>query len=228
MKTRIAIGDIHGRPYWKQYLDLDFTQFYILGDYFDSHNYMPFKTQYDNFIDIAETATKDNRIKLCLGNHDFHYLIQDPNEQYSQYQEENAYAIHEILLKYKNVIQIVYTTQDHFLISHAGVSSSFMKQNGFSTPNEINELFHSSNDNTSLEFLRFNGYDYYGDDVTQGPLWIRPHSLSTDALPGYSQIIGHTVFKEIKTVSLPQDDINQTNRTLSFIDTKNGNRIFKF
>ena len=47
----------------------------------------------------------------------------------------------------------------------------------------------------SLRFL-FNGYDGYGDDVTQSPIWVRPSSLNQDAYD-MIHVVGHTHQKAI-------------------------------
>jgi hypothetical protein len=39
--------------------------------------------------------------------------------------------------------------------------------------------------------------DKYGDDVTQGPLWVREKSLQEDGLKDYVHIVGHSSSDEI-------------------------------
>jgi hypothetical protein len=40
--------------------------------------------------------------------------------------------------------------------------------------------------------------DSYGDNIWQGPLWVRPDSLDADKIYGYIQVVGHTEGDKIK------------------------------
>jgi hypothetical protein len=220
---RLAIGDIHGRNFWKHYLNEDFTEYYIVGDYFDSFD-IPYKIQMINFQEITNTARQNKRIKLCLGNHDYHYLINKYHERYSGFQKEHAVSIQKIVSDNLDLFQIIYATDDNILISHAGVSKTFMRINNIKEPLEINERF-----NRNMNLVAFSGRDPSGDDITQGPLWIRPHSLAHDFLNGYSQIIGHTPARTIRTLELP--DRNSAERkmiTITIIDTHDCETIYRF
>jgi hypothetical protein len=215
---RQAIGDVHGRKYWKKYLDRDFTEFYILGDYFDSFN-IPFARQYRNFKELCEVARKDPRVKLCLGNHDYHYLSHVFNQQYSGFQEKNFLRINEALEQNIDLLQILYVTPDKYLVSHAGLSNTFlekMKALGVESVDGINDAFVRDRN-----ILAFDGFDIYGDDTSQSPIWIRPFSLSSDPAPGYSQIVGHTPMREIGAIAAA--GIN-----LVFIDTGDNESIYEF
>jgi hypothetical protein len=222
---RLAIGDIHGRPYWKHYLVGDYGAFYFCGDYFDTHNpSVSFKTQYQNFTAICEAARKDSRLKLCIGNHDYHYLKGVEGEQYSSYQFEHAKKIGAALEEQMDLLNIVYDAGGGWLVSHAGVTNWFFKSlknssgKPLAKPEEINDAFRK--DRT---ILIFNGVDFYGDDITQGPLWVRPASLLSDALAGYSQIVGHTPMKKISEVPIPD-----TENKVVFIDTYDTESIYRF
>ena len=210
---RLAIGDIHGRAFWKHYIEEDFTEFYFLGDYFDSFN-LSFARQYRNFIEICRAARDDRRIKLCLGNHDYHYL-RNVTEMYSGYQEDYFIEINQILEQNIDLLKVVYVTEDNYIISHAGVSAWFMnrmKNAGYNNVEAINTAF---NENRGV--LNFNGDDPFGDDITQSPIWIRPASLEKQPLPHYNQIAGHTPMHDIQTVTLP--DEKQKTISVTYIDT---------
>jgi hypothetical protein len=215
-EKRIAIGDIHGRGFWKHYLEEDFTAFYILGDYFDNA-FVPPAEMLQNFGDIVTAARKDSRIHLCLGNHDYHYLTDDPEERYSRYNTSHAAEYREALMAARDLLRVVYETDDRILISHAGLSETFMLINGFKAPAEVNGRFR-----TDPGCLRFNGGDVFGDDVTQGPLWIRPTALLDDHLIGYSQIVGHTVVRAITSRTLGDG------HTLTLIDTGDTEAVYRF
>jgi hypothetical protein len=215
--NRLAIGDIHGRDFWKHYLQEDFDEYYILGDYFDS-NCVSFKSQMRNFLEIISAAQDDPRLKLCLGNHDFHYVLDDPRERYSSFQENHAGEIHDALVGFLYMIKIVYQTADNIIISHAGLSHVFMEQFGIAKALDINERFKADK-----RILCFNGFESHGDDVTQGPLWIRPEALLQSAIPGFSQIAGHTPVPRITKHSLDKEG-----HTLTLIDTYDTESIYRF
>lgn len=218
---RLAIGDVHGRNFWKHYIEEDFTEFYFVGDYFDSFD-LPFTNQYNNFKEICERAREDRRIKLCLGNHDYHYL--GTGEIYSGYQEGHVYEINQILEQNIDLLNIVYVTIDDYIISHAGVSAWFMKRMkkaGYPNVGDINRAFAEDR-----SILNFNGVNRFGDDITQSPIWIRPNSLERQPLAGYSQIVGHTPMEEIRTVTLRNRE--RQNITISYIDTYDKESIYRF
>ena len=213
---RYAIGDIHGRPFWKSYIKNDFKEFYFTGDYFDSFD-IPFSKQYDNFLGICKEARSDTRIRMCLGNHDYHYLNGVHNQSYSGYQDHNSKKISAVLEDNIDLIQIIYVTEDKFIISHAGVTSWFLKSIGGVKPEDINNAF--KNDRN---ILKFNGYNIYGDDITQSPIWVRPGSLESDPLPGYSQIVGHTPVRKITEMQM------KDRKKLILIDTHNTESVYVF
>jgi hypothetical protein len=201
-----------------------FSEYYILGDYFDSFDKL-FTTQYRNFADLCETVRQDGRIKLCLGNHDYHYLSGITEQRYSGFQDRNYDAINEILEANMDLLRVVYVTGDKYLISHAGVSAVFMKKMlklGVTTAEGINEAFKADRN-----ILTFDGMDISGDDVTQSPIWIRPRSLQRRPLAGYNQIIGHTPVRKIKEVTLSRGDTGGRIR-LAYIDTGDRESIYRF
>jgi predicted MPP superfamily phosphohydrolase len=214
---RLIIGDIHGRNFWKHYLKRDFTEFFFVGDYFDSFD-LSFSKQYKNFTEICAQARKDDRIKLCLGNHDYHYLSGIRRQQYSGFQFGNYQRINEILEKNMDLLKVVRVTPDKYLISHAGVTNYFLNSLGLKNPEEINDAFLKDRN-----ILNFNGSDIYGNDITQSPIWIRPESLQRDALSGYSQIVGHTPVCEISEA--PGADGKSK---LVFIDTHDTESVYEF
>jgi hypothetical protein len=216
---RLAIGDIHGRDYWKNHLDEDFTEFYFTGDYFDSSD-VSFLRQLANFRELCETARADPRIKLCLGNHDYHYLGRIFHQEYSGYQHKNKWYIYDILEKNMELLNIVYLTPDRYLISHAGVSATFLRKIGAAAAEGINEAFAKDRN-----ILTFDGRNIYGDDVTQSPIWIRPRSLERDPAAGYHQIVGHTPVKAIKESRVKQD---QAEIKLVYIDTGDVESVYRF
>jgi hypothetical protein len=220
---RLAIGDPHGRSFWKHYLDEDFSAFYITGDYFDSFD-VSFAKQFRNFRELCEAARQDSRIKLCLGNHDYHYMGKVTGQFYSGYQEKHSFEIYTILEKNMDLLKVVYITPDNYIISHAGVSAWFMntmRKAGAVDIEGISEAFVQDRN-----ILNFNGYNPYGDDITQSPIWIRPRSLEKQPVAGYNQIVGHTEMAEITEVTLP--DSEKGSIKIAYIDTGDRESIYRF
>jgi hypothetical protein len=221
--VRLAIGDPHGRSFWKHYLDEDFSEFFITGDYFDSFD-LSFAKQYRNFRELCEAARRDSRIKLCLGNHDYQYMGKVTGQFYSGYQAKYVLEIGAILEENMDLLKVVYVTQDNYIISHAGVSAWFMnamRKAGTADIEDINEAFIQDRN-----ILYFNGYNPYGDDITQSPIWIRPRSLEKQPVAGYNQIVGHTEMAEITEVTLP--DSKKGSIKIAYIDTGDRESIYRF
>ena len=242
MKT-IAIGDIHGRPYWKQIIEQeqDADRFIFVGDYFDSFT-IPGIDQINNFLDIIEFKKSTNKeVILLIGNHDYHYLPGIEDSGTSGYQTLMAPSIKIVLGDNKEHIQVAYRF-DNFIFSHAGLSSEWLddKVVDWTIDNmvdKVNELFkyHPS----AIAYRSFKYYNQgdpteravlsrgYGDETYQGPIWIRPKSLmeankdvkrkkitNKETLrKKVIQVVGHT----------PQDEIDikgkSTGGRYYFIDT---------
>lgn len=205
MSKLIVIGDIHGRDIWKEIVknNPDATKFIFMGDYFDSFD-VPYEEQKKNFEDII-SFKKENleKVTLLIGNHCFHYL--NHMEQYSGYQEKHCREIgNEVKGAIQNgLLQIAYQ-EGNFLFTHAGVTKTWYRNHysesmdklGHKVDTIINTLFmyHPKN----FKFTPSNPLDNTGDSITQSPIWVRPRALESDALEGFTQVVGHTHQKNIK------------------------------
>jgi hypothetical protein len=135
---------------------------------------------------------------LLFGNHDFHYL-ETASHPYSGFQRRYKGAISALLHDAldKGLMQMCYV-QEGFLFSHAGITKTWCAANGIAVQQlepAINALFLSRPQ--AFDFTPGPNFDMYGDDVTQTPIWVRPHSLMQDRVPGYTQVVGHTQQKGI-------------------------------
>lgn len=200
MKT-IVIGDIHGRDTWKDIVERehDADNVIFIGDYFDSFNIPADKIQ-SNFMNIIKYKNSNpKKVTLLFGNHDFHYL--DNDEFYSGYDKlakfKNARLIKSAIeLGQVQMAKII----GSFMFTHAGVSDTWYKTNikvtGINKADLINILFTSNPE--KFEFTPGINRSNTGDDVTQSPIWIRPESLMSDLLEGYTHVVGHTRGKNIR------------------------------
>jgi predicted phosphodiesterase len=198
--TIIAIGDIHGREEWKQIVqqEPDADKLVFIGDYFDTFAPISPKAQHDNFLQIlALKKQKPKQVVLLLGNHDYHYLSV-AGETYSGYQPvlkmlveaDLKAAIDEQLLQ-------VCLAHQQWLFSHAGISRTWCKQHQIDErlpapqfQDSVNHLLLAKPQ--AFAFTMGPNHSPYGDDLCQGPLWIRPNSLRKDAIADYAQVVGHT------------------------------------
>jgi len=155
MKT-VLIGDIHGRPYWKEIIEQepDADRFVFVGDYFDSFT-IPGVKQMDNFLDIIEfKENTDKEVVLLLGNHDYHYLPEIDDTSTSGYQTVMAPTYKILLGENKKYLQIAYQFDD-FVCSHAGLSSVWLDDiigdwDVTNMVDKVNELFQKYGQNQYL------------------------------------------------------------------------------
>jgi hypothetical protein len=224
----VAIGDIHGRDYWKQIVDQeqDADTFVFVGDYFDSFT-IKGADQINNFLDIVEFKKQSKvPVILLLGNHDYHYYPGIEDNGTSGYQTLMAPSIKHVIDDNKQHLQVVYQVGE-FVFTHAGLSSEWLDDmvvgwNVDSLDATINDLFRFQPQ--KLDYRSYKqvgdqvyGVGGYGSETFQGPLWIRPKALmaaNKETLrKQIIQVVGHT----------PQDTIDikgkSTGGRYYFIDT---------
>lgn len=197
MKT-IIIGDIHGRNIWKDIVSKEsYDRVIFVGDYFDSFD-IPGIDQIYNFNEICNFAkSSPKEVVLLVGNHDLHYM--QIGQSYSGFQSAFQFDISGILSDNRDLLSMIYRF-DNVVVSHAGVSPIWMNENfdrNWSYDNmtdKINNLF-----KFRPRSFRFSGWDPYGDDPSQSPVWIRPSSLlksntrNSNLIKDHLiQIFGHT------------------------------------
>ena len=204
MKTTV-ISDIHGRPDWKEIINLETNTnlFVFLGDYFDSFN-IPASDQITNFYDIIDFKKQNpDKVILLTGNHDMHYLPHYINagEHYSGFQAARAFDISHLLQTNLSNLQMAHQT-GNFLFTHAGVTKSWLSNNNFEPTQPITTFLNDLLQHKPASFA-FVGYDPYGNSVHSSPVWVRPESLMQDAYQKgeLKQVVGHTVFKNITVVN---------------------------
>lgn len=199
MKKNIVLGDIHGRSSWKLAVDLEKPDRVIfVGDYFDSYD-LKTEEQINNFLDIVEyKKTSGVEVVMLIGNHDHHYFPEIGYTGTSGYQEIGKYQIEHVIDANREHLQMAYGFSN-YLFTHAGVSTVFMNDvfglGGWSVDNvvvELNELFRYK-----PHAFEFTGWDPYGNDDKQTPIWIRPAALmrankNTELKRQYVQVFGHT------------------------------------
>lgn len=216
MKT-IALGDTHGRSFWKLITHTeqpDMTVF--IGDYFDSKDGISAKQQINNFLEIVDYKRKHpDKVVLLIGNHDMSYWPGIYGANVTGYQAGAATEITRVLTENKEFLQMAYDDGER-LYTHAGVSKVWLEQNEWDGVQSIEEFVNQQWLYKPLSF-EFNGWDPYGDSVTQGPTWIRPMSLMKSWKKDQTkptQVVGHT---QVNKINL-KDYEKWTNGKLCMID----------
>lgn len=204
MKT-IALGDTHGRGIWQYIVQKENPDKLIfIGDYWDSFD-IPYLDQMYNFKQIVNYArTSGKEVILLTGNHDVHYQrwALQSGEVYSGFQSLRAYEICQEFELNQDLFQMAYK-MDNLLFSHAGISQTWLElmkiKNDENMVDIINDYAKFKPNVFAFGALRTRSYcDPYGDDIFQGPTWIRPRSLMKNSKGlGYTQIVGHTTQKQI-------------------------------
>ena len=199
----IVIGDIHGMDVWKKIIEHENpNRIIFIGDYFDSFD-VPGILQIHNFKEIIEfkQSTKIETIML-IGNHDYHYFPEIGHNGTSGYQHRMAVSITQIINDNRDHLQMAYGF-DEFIFTHAGVSGQFMDEVFGKTNWNVESIVTDLNDLFKYKPLAFgfNGYNGFGDDLWQTPIWIRPKSLMNvnhDYLrKEIIQVVGHTKMEQI-------------------------------
>lgn len=142
----LVLPDVHEKLTWKKIIEEHFDEadkVYFLGDYFDNHgdNEVSGEDAVKNFEEIVQLK-KDNpdKVFLCFGNHDQHYLF--GFDTYSNYQENFAETYRNALLKAKDQFNMCYRIpgiwgDEDIYISHAGISKKWYEHKArFSVTNE--------------------------------------------------------------------------------------------
>ncbi len=229
MKNKIIVlGDTHGINSWKKIVNQTFDKVVFIGDYFDSFH-VSAREQMQNFSDIIEFKKKNlDKVVLLLGNHDYHYL-EGSNEHYSGFQYYSCGQISDMV---HNALDKGYVDLCHvdgkYLFTHAGVTKTWAKANNIVSQNkDLNYSFKRLfKQNIKTFGFNKNGRDNSGDDMCQGPLWVRPKSLEEDLFDSYVQVVGHTPIKKIKiTESIIYIDTIETSR--KYLVIENGIALIK-
>jgi len=195
----VSIGDIHGRPYWKDIDPSKYDKIVFNGDYMDSYVYNAQKTL-ENLRDIiAFREAHPDKIVNLLGNHDAQYFWSHDYFGCTGFRPEIYAFAHELFMEKKHLFQMAFQI-DNYIWTHAGISKGWYEYNKamiddyaqkFETKNlaETLNLIMQTKDNEILHQvgeLR-GGYLEHG-----GITWADRKETMHRYLPGYHQIVGHT------------------------------------
>jgi hypothetical protein len=214
----ISIGDVHGRPYWKQIEPKKYDKIIFTGDFVDSYNYSNEQILV-NLMEIIELK-KDfpDKVILILGNHDLHYMWNYKTFGCSGYRPALYHDLHDLFNDNRNLFQIAFQIGNH-IWTHAGISKGWYNFNKGFIEHYL-EMF-KPDDNRSIDGLEIvkelnladvlnimlwtkdnhllhQVSDYRGGVYQYGGItWADRKETINGYLPGYHQIVGHTPINEI-------------------------------
>ena len=239
MKYNI-IGDIHGRKEWKNLVNPEDINIF-LGDYFDPYDNIEFDDLKSNFLDIIDFKINyPNNVILLYGNHDYHYIVDNINEQYSRYDYINATQIKEIFNEFEDLFYGVCYTFNKYICTHAGITENwyikYFETKDYSSLKEVEDNINNlwKTDKQAFSFYaNAKMFDTYGTSPEQSPLWVRPQTLlpynmfydeeeykATGKGPTAIQLVGHTR----PSVKEP---LNLSNVGVILCDVLENNKIFQ-
>lgn len=130
----IFVPDVHGRIFWKKFSGYipAFDRTIFCGDYLDPYPDEDVDCRPDallkNLDDIVSLKKAyPDKVSLLIGNHDFHYIIDEPmasrfdygsRERYNKYFNEN--------IEFFDLLQLI----DGCLFTHAGVAKDWGDRHG--------------------------------------------------------------------------------------------------
>lgn len=199
MKTLI-LGDIHGRPIWRDIIEKEKPDRVIfLGDYVSTHDIISSEQQIEELEGILKYKEQNKDIVILLrGNHDVQHLGYYWAECSGYDRTIGKYmSSDEVRERYLADTQWIYVDDDlKTIFSHAGVSQVWMDNSGVEDVHRINDLEPS-------ELFGFNPDNYFdmcGTSKTQPPTWIRPETLCMCNVVGWDQVVGHTPQRDIHKI----------------------------
>lgn len=195
---RIAcIGDLHGVDRWKEVKEMEVDEVVFVGDYVDSHD-LDDSAIFQNLQEVLAFKREANeKVTLLLGNHDVHYLYH-PNFRATGFRNSMQQMLTQLFQENQSLFQVAYAI-DSYLITHAGVSKSWVSQH-IGAPYDAKSLAEALNrmqfDGDSLQQLAEIGVARGGRASYGGPFWCDFHrELFLDPILGIHQVVGHTQSK---------------------------------
>ena len=186
-KKIVVLGDIHGRTVWKDIIAKEEPdQVVFLGDYVSTYENISEVEQVANLKEILRYKDEHPETILLRGNHDTQHLGYYWAEC-SGYYPRIAELMTELKEEFLAKTQWIYI-MGNTIFSHAGISTKWLAANRL-TLDGINALEPSELFGFSIKY----DWDVYGTSPEQPPTWIRPKTLVNVMIPGYDQVVGHTV-----------------------------------
>lgn len=206
----LSIGDIHGLTVWKDIIKniLDYDLIIFIGDYCDQAIRQRVKGKWQwiqtitneqilyNLQDIIKLKVKyPDKVILLWGNHDIQYYL--PGNNCSGKRPLMEWSLKSLFEKYATQFQYAYQYENH-IWTHAGVNkyhyNQFIRHEIAHEDTNIADTYNrlGSIEHTAITTV---GRSRGGINSSGGILWCDKLELEYFALPGYTQIVGHTATK---------------------------------
>lgn len=200
----VTIGDIHGRPYWKNINPDNYDVIIFDGDYVDSYRFTDFDTL-DNLMQIIDFKKEfPEKVFLNLGNHDLQYMWDYATFGCSGFRAQMYHDLHDLFYDNKNLFQVAHQIGNH-IWTHAGISKGWYNYNKpiiddyttrFETKNlaeTLNIILWTKDNHILHQVSDIRGGNYEFGGIT----WADRKETRNGYLPGYHQIVGHTPIDQI-------------------------------
>lgn len=202
-----AIGDIHGRPDWKDLVGLSCDKIVFLGDYVDSYVYQDVDILHNLKEIIWFKEKHPEKVILLLGNHCLQYMFSYETHGCSGFRQNMYWDLHDLYTKNKDLFQVAYQ-EKNYLFTHAGIHKGWYDysaipqliesglSNEINIADQLNGLFRLNKSSLfDIGYLR-GGFSQVG-----GIFWADKKMTSRKPLEGLHQIVGHTRVDDIKTIT---------------------------
>lgn len=190
----LILGDIHGRSIYRDIIEKESPdQVIFLGDFASSHENISTDKQIEEFDWVINYKNQCPNTIILRGNHDCEAMEYYWAECYPKAEGYKMWAERKQI--WLDNTQWIHIDDDlKVVFSHAGISSIWMDNSNINSIYDINKLEPSE----LFAFTPNSTHDYYGDSVTQPPIWIRPQALYECNIADWDQVVGHTpVIKDI-------------------------------
>jgi len=199
-----AIGDIHGRDYWRYIPYQDFDKVIFLGDYCDSFD----KSNEDILKSLRDVIKLKNsnmdKFILLLGNHDLQYLFSPQKHKCSGYRESMYIELHDLFRSNQDLFKPIHVI-DNYIFSHAGICTPWLNKIVAVTGSQINSDFSNLESiitrlfNARHDVLFEVGRSRGGMSRVGGIFWADLMDLNAFMLTNANQICGHNPVNKIFT-----------------------------
>lgn len=195
----IAIGDLHGKNFWKTINPQSYDKIVFLGDYVDAFN---IKDE-DILVNLMEIIlfknTYPDKVILLIGNHDAQYMYSE--FRCSGFRLSMFLTLKQLFFENYDLFQIAFQIgepyeNDQYLFTHAGICSYWYKKykhllekyQNFPLADALNGMFNNS---TTRALFAEVGTSRGGWNHVGSPLWADMFEIDHTYLKGYHQIVGH-------------------------------------
>lgn len=203
----LSVGDIHGKPIWKDINPKEFDKVYFTGDWYDAWEYTNNEI-HSNVLEWVQWAKEAGNVFSCIGNHDAHYFKwQEPIHKFIRsagYSANQLYRAFHLYIENRELFNVAYQ-HENYLWTHAGLSVTaygrhiephvlgIMQQQSISTLAEVLNYLWNINYMGLFAIPSSRG----GDDLYGGPLWADMDDTIGNPLTNFHQIVGHTASQDI-------------------------------